>query len=65
LVGTDVDALPDCASSGEDAISSPKQKTADAIRVSCLQILARKIFIRNPNPGSFIEPFCQMDKDFA
>ena len=53
LVGTGVDALLDCAPNGEDAINSPKQKTADAIKVSCLQILARKIFIRNPNPGSF------------
>jgi hypothetical protein len=34
-------------------LPGPKQKTTDLIRVSCLQILARKIFIRNPNPGSF------------
>jgi hypothetical protein len=53
LAGTDVDALLDCARNGENAINSPKQKTTDLIRVSCLQILARKIFIRNPNPGSF------------
>ena len=65
LAGTDVDALLDCARSGEDAINSAKQKTTDLIRVSCLQILARRIFIRILIPEAFIEPFCQLDKDFA
>ena len=65
LVGTDVDALLDCARNGDDAINSPKQKTTDLIRVSCLQILVRKIFIRNPNPGSFHRAVLSMDKDFV
>jgi hypothetical protein len=43
----------DCARNGEDKRNSPKQETTDLIRVSRLQILARKIFIRNPNPGGF------------
>ena len=55
LVGTDVDALLDCARNGEDAIDSPKQKTTDLIRVSCFQILVRKIFIRNPRMDAFVE----------
>jgi hypothetical protein len=55
LVGTDVDALLDCARNGEDAINSPRQKTTERIGAFCLQIFARKIFIRNPNPVAFIE----------
>jgi hypothetical protein len=66
LVGSGVDALLDCARNGGDAINSPKQKTTDLIRVCCLQILAGKIFISNPNPGSLDRAVLpQMDKDFA
>lgn len=53
LVGTDVDALLDCARNGEDAINSPRQKTTERIGAFCLQIFARKIFMRSPNPGCF------------
>jgi hypothetical protein len=59
LVSAEVDVLLDCASSGEEVISSPRQKPTEPIRRTCLEALPRKIVIKNPVSDASVKLFRQ------